>query len=198
MGSLLANEHVLLVGVQHVTGMWVLRGMRMRAYFSALKVEAADALKYGGLEGALQDAQQLAVGSPAGCLAAAKPKRRGSTETSVMEWAREIEQQLMASGRLWAMEADGTVGLGMPQLQFVRGGDFASALSEAAMAKLAEVRRELREVGADIALITPVHRNVPLSAQQPIRESGVALLIAFVVSAQMPARRGVGFIGFDF
>ena len=32
MGSLLANEHVLLVGVQHVTGMWVLRGMRMKAY----------------------------------------------------------------------------------------------------------------------------------------------------------------------
>ena len=24
-------EHVLLVGVQHVTGMWVLRGMRMKA-----------------------------------------------------------------------------------------------------------------------------------------------------------------------
>ena len=58
------------------------------------------------------------------------------------------------------------------------GGDFASALSEAATAKLAEVRRELREIGAEIALITPVHRNVPLSAQQPIRESGVAMLIA--------------------
>ena len=89
----------------------------MRAYFSALKVEAADALKYGGMEAALQDAQQLAVGSSAGCLAAAKPKRRGSTETSVMEWAREIEQRRMASGRSWAMAAHGTVGLGMPQQQ---------------------------------------------------------------------------------
>ena len=61
------------------------------------------------------------------------------------------------------------------------GGDFASALSEAAKAKLAEVRRELREVGAEIALITPVHRNVPLSAQQPIRESGAALAHWLVV-----------------
>ena len=74
MGRLLANEHVLLVGVQHVTGMWVLRGMRMRTYFSAIKVETADAMKYGGLECALQDAQQLAVACvlplpPAGCLA---------------------------------------------------------------------------------------------------------------------------------
>ena len=121
MGSLLANEHVLLVGEQHVTGMWVLRGMRMKAYFSALKVEAADASKYGGLEGALHDAQQLAVGSPAGCLAAVKPKRRGSTETSVMEWAREMEQQFMASGKLWALRSDGTLGLGMPQQTTVCG-----------------------------------------------------------------------------
>ena len=100
----------------------------------------------------------------------------------MQEWAREIDQQLMSSGRLWVMAADGTVGLGMPQLQFVGGGDFASALSEAARAKLAEVRRELREVGAEIAPITPVHRNVPLSAQQPIRESGAALLIGGVSS----------------
>ena len=62
------------------------------------------------------------------------------------------------------LRADGTVGLDMPQLQFVAGGDCSSALSEAAKAKLAEVRRELREVGDEIALITP-HRNVPLSAQ---------------------------------
>ena len=62
LGSLLAYEHVLLVGVQHVTGMRVLRGMGMRAYFSALKIDPADATRFGGLEGALQDAQQLAVG----------------------------------------------------------------------------------------------------------------------------------------
>ena len=60
--------------------------------------------------------------------------------------------------------------------QLVAGGDFSSALSEAAKAKLAEVRQELREVGEEIELITP-HRNVPLWAQQPIRESGAALLI---------------------
>ena len=40
--------------------------------------------------------------------------------------------KLMSTGKLWALAADGTVGLGMPQLQFVGGGDFASALSEAA------------------------------------------------------------------
>ena len=171
--------------------------MRMRSYFSALKVEAADAAKFGGMEGALQDAQQLAVGSPAGCLAAAKPRQKSSTETSVMGWAREMEQQFMASGKLWAVRVDGTVGLGMPQQQFVAGGDFASALSEAAKAKLADVRRELREVGAEIALITPVHHNVPLSAQQPIRESGAVLLIGGVSSdasspAVMPMLRTMG------
>jgi hypothetical protein len=177
LGSLLPSEHVLLIGVQHVTGMWVLRGMRMRAYFSALKVEAADAIKYGGLQGALHDAQHLAVGSPAGCLAVGKPKRRYATDTSVMEWVREMEQKLMPSGQLWAVQADGTVGIGMPQQQFVSGGDFASALSEAARAKLAEVKCELQEVGEEIALITPSNRNVPLSSQQPIRESGAAVLI---------------------
>ena len=87
----------------------------------------------------------------------------------------------MASGKLWAVQADGTEGLGMPQLQFVAGGDFSSALSEVAKAKLAEVGQKLREVGEEIALITPL-RNVPLSAQQPVRESGAALLIGGVSS----------------
>ena len=59
MGSLLQNEHVLLVAVQHVTGMWVVRGMRMKAYFAAVKIEAADAVKYGSLMAALNDAQHL-------------------------------------------------------------------------------------------------------------------------------------------
>ena len=110
----------------------------------------------------------------------------------------------MASGKLWALRADGTVGVGMPQQhqQFVAGGDFSSALLEAAKAKLAEVRRELREVGDEIALITP-HRNVPLSAQQPIRESvsGAALLIGGVRSDAsspevMPLLRTMGFSPF--
>ena len=64
MGSLLQYEHVLLVAVQHVTGMWVVRGMRMKAYFAAVKIEAADALKYGSLMAAHNDAQHLVVGSP--------------------------------------------------------------------------------------------------------------------------------------
>ena len=36
MGRLLANEHVLLVGVQHVTGMWVLRGKVFLFYLPSL------------------------------------------------------------------------------------------------------------------------------------------------------------------
>ena len=51
LGSLLPTERVLLVTVQHVTGMWILRGMRMKAYFAAIKVEAADAAKFGSLVG---------------------------------------------------------------------------------------------------------------------------------------------------
>ena len=167
--------------MQHVTGMWVLRGMRMTSYFAALRVEAADAAKFNGIEAALQDAQQLAVMSPAGCLAISRPGRKSQTKITVSEWAKEMEQQHMASGKLWAMRADGTEGLGMPQLQFVTGGDFSSALSEVAKAKLAEVRKELREVGEEFALTTPL-RNVPLSAQQPVRESGAALLIGGVSS----------------
>ena len=52
MGRLLDSEHVLLIGVQHVTGMWVLRALRkrMRQYFSALKVEQADADWCNGME----------------------------------------------------------------------------------------------------------------------------------------------------
>ena len=82
MGSLLPKEHVLLVAVQHVNGTWVLRGMRMGAYFSAIRVEATDAAKYGSVKAALLDAQQLAVGIPAGSVALAKPRRRGATETT--------------------------------------------------------------------------------------------------------------------
>ena len=79
LGSLLPTEHVLLVAVQHVTGMWVIRGMRMKAYFAAIKVEAADAVKFGSLGAALTDAQHLAVGSPVGCIAVAKPRRKTPT-----------------------------------------------------------------------------------------------------------------------
>ena len=181
MSKLLANAHVLLVGVQHVTGMWVLRGMQMKAYFSALKVEAASAHKFGGIANAMQDALQLAVASP---VPVGKPKRRGATETTVQEWAREVELRLMSTGSLWTAAVDGTVGLGLRTAPVCYGGrlhgwlDFATASSEAATAKLAEVRRELLEVGAEIASTTPVQRNVPLSAQQPIRESGAAKLIA--------------------
>ena len=120
----------------------------------------------------------------------------------MQEWAREMEQQLMSSGKLWAAAADGTVGLGMHQLQFVVGGNFTSALSEAATTKLAEVRRELREVGAEIALTTPSQRNVPLSAQRPIGEASAARLIGGVSAdasspAVMPMLRTMGFSPFQ-
>ena len=61
MGKLLKDEHVLLVGVQHVTGMWVLRGMRMKSYFTALRVEAADAAKFNGIEAALLSSSLLCL-----------------------------------------------------------------------------------------------------------------------------------------
>ena len=197
MVSLLAREHVLLVGVQHVSGMWVLRGMRMGAYFSALKVEATEVAKFGSMKEALQDAQQLAVGSPASCLAAVKYRRRGSTEASVVEWAREMEHARVASGWLWAVQSDGTVGLGMPQHQFVAGGDFAPALSDAAKARLEDVRQELREVGAELEMLTPAHRgviavyrSVPLSAQQSAGGSEAVLLTGGVGSDASPPAVG--------
>ena len=77
MGSLLAKEHVLLVGVQHVSGMWVLRGMRMGAYVAALRIVAREVGRCGSLKQALQDAQQLAVGFLNGGPAAAKARRKG-------------------------------------------------------------------------------------------------------------------------
>ena len=88
----------------------------------------------------------------------------------------------------------------MPQQQFVAGGDFSSALSELAKAKLADVRQELREVGKEIALITP-SRNVPLSEQQAVRESGAAVFIggasADASSPEvMPLLRTMGFSPF--
>ena len=129
MGSLLAKELLLplLVGVQHVSGMWVLRGMRMGAYLSAIKVEATEVVRFGGLKEALQDAQQLAVGSPADCLTAVRLRQKGSTVASVVEWAREMEHALVTSGWLWVVQSDGTVGLGMPQHQFVAGGDLVTS-----------------------------------------------------------------------
>ena len=201
LGSLLPTEHVLLVAVQHVTGMWVIRGMRMKAYFAATKAEAADAAKFGSLGAALTDAQHLAVGSPVGCIAVAKPKRKTAVETTIFLWAREMEQRYMATGKLWVMQANGTRGIGMPQQQYVMGGDFATALSTVAAAKLVEVRRELREVGEEIALVTPVNRNVPLAAQQLIRESGAAVLLGgsstdATSPAVLPLLRTMGFSPF--
>ena len=165
MPSLLPTEHVLLVAVQHVTGMWVLRGMRMKAYFAVIMLEKRDAAKFGSMQSAYNDAQHRAVSSPAGCVVAMKARRKSATETTVNEWAREMESDLMASGRLWETQGDGRVGIGMPQQQFIAGGDFATALSAVAAEKLQEVRRELREVDREISLVTPDSRNVPLSAQ---------------------------------
>ena len=89
----------------------------------------------------------------------------------------------------------------MPQQQYVMGGDFATASSTVAAAKLVEVRRELREVGEEIALVTPVSRNVPLAAQQLIRESGAAVLLGgssadATSPAVLPLLRTMGFSPF--
>ena len=96
--TLLKEEHVLLVAVQHVTGMWVIRGMRMKAYFAAVKLEKSDAANFGSIGNALTDAQQLAVSSPAGCVAVAKPRRKSAQETTVSEWARKMEQGYIVHG----------------------------------------------------------------------------------------------------
>ena len=112
MGKLLDSEHVLLIGVQHVTGMWVLRALRMRQYFLALKVEQADAERCNAMENALKDAQQLAVDSPSECLAVHKASRKSATGVTVAEWAREIGKWsssscVMASRKLWAKSMGG-------------------------------------------------------------------------------------------
>jgi hypothetical protein len=93
------------------------------------------ALRFGSLGNALTDAQHLAVSSPVGCIAVAKPRRRSAADTTVVEWAKEMEQSYMATGRLWAVQGNGASGIGMPQQQFVAGGDFATALSAVAAAK---------------------------------------------------------------
>jgi hypothetical protein len=127
VGSLLPKEHVLLVAVQHVDGLWVLRGMRIGAYFSAIKVEAADVVKYGSVNAAVLDAQQLTVGMLDGNVATAKPRRIGATETTVAAWVRGVERRYLAAGSMWAHQGDGTEGLGMPQVQFVVGGDLVTS-----------------------------------------------------------------------
>ena len=105
------------LAVQRVDGLWVLRGMRIGAYFSAIKVEAADAVKYGSVNAAVLDAQQMTVGIPDGNVATAKPRWVGATETTVAEWVRGVERRYLAMGSMWASRGDGTEGLGMPQLQ---------------------------------------------------------------------------------
>jgi hypothetical protein len=164
-GSLLPKEHVLLVAVQRVDGLWVLRGMRIGAYFSAIKVEAADGVKYGSAHAAVLDAQRVTVGIPDGNVATAKPRRIGATETTVAEWVRGVERRYLATGVIWASRGDGTVGLGLPQLQFVVGGDFTAAATGWGEGMLASVRSELREVGDELALLTPIgHDPPPLGA----------------------------------
>ena len=129
-----------------------------------------------------------------------KPRRKSPAESTVAEWAKEMEQKYMTTGKLWAMRGDGTRGIGMPQQQYVSGGDFATALSTVAAAKLVEVRRELRQVGEEIAMVTPIQRNTPLSVQQRVSESGAAVLLggsaAGATSAVLPLLRTMGFSPF--
>ena len=63
--------------------------------------------------------------------------------------------RLYGYGQAVGVRGDGTDGIGMPQQQFIAGGDFATALSAMAAAKLLDVRRELREVDRETTLITP-------------------------------------------
>jgi hypothetical protein len=175
VGSLLPREHVLLVAVQRTDGLWVLRGMRIGAYFSAIKVKATDVVKYGSADAAVLDAQQLAVGIPDGNVATAKPRRVGATETTVTEWVREVERRYLATGGMWATQGDGTEGLGMPQLQYVVGGDFTAASTGWGEGRLASVRLELREIGDELALLTPVGHVPPPSERGQASGTSLAL-----------------------
>ena len=180
VGSLLPYEHVLLVAVQRVDGLWVLRGMRIGAYFSAMRVENEDAVKHGSAKQAVLDAQQMVGDMPSGNVATAKPRRIGSTETTVAEWVRGVERRYLAMGYLWSSRGDGTEGLGMPQLQFVVGGDFATAdaLAVRGEGSIAEVRLELRDVGDELALLSPAGHDSPPLEQQPADGASLALLDA--------------------
>ena len=175
--SILQAEHVLLVAVQHVTGMWVLRGMRMKAYIDAVMLEKRDTARWGGMQNAHNEAQLQAVGSLADGMPAPKARRRSATEVSVNKWARGMEASFMTSGKMWSVQSDGSAGMGMPQQQFISGGVFATALSAGAADRLREVQRELSEVDREITLVTPDGRNVPLSAQQGSRDAGAARLL---------------------
>ena len=116
-------------------------------------------------------------GVPSGNVATAKPRRVGSTETTVAEWVRGVERRYLATSYLWSGREDGTEGLGMPQLQFVVGGDFATAdtLAVGGEGRIAEVRLELREVGDELALLSPVGGDAPPLGQQPTEEASLAL-----------------------
>ena len=138
------------------------------AYVTALKTEALEVARCGGLKQALQDAQQLAVGSAAGDFAVVKRRRKGSTEALVVEWAREMERELASSGWLWEAKSDGTVGLGLPQNQFVSGGVFATVLPDAAQDRLEDVRRELGGAGNGPIRLATAHRGVPISTRPPV------------------------------
>ena len=98
--------------------------------------------------------------------AAAKARRKDLAEASVVEWARGMEQDLVALGWLWAVQANGTRSLGIPQHQFVAGGDFPTALPDAARERLEDVRRELREVREELAMLTPTYHGMPPLVRQ--------------------------------
>ena len=180
VGSLLHEEHVLLVAVQRVDGVWVLRGMRIGAYFSAMMVEAADVAKYGSAKLAVLNAQQMAVGMPSENVATAKPRRIGPAEATVAEWVRGMERRYLTTGYMWSSQGDGTEGLGMPQLQFVVGGDFttADALAVWVEGRITDVRLELRDVGDELALLSPVGHDSPPVEQRPAGGASLALLDA--------------------
>jgi hypothetical protein len=123
----------------------------------------------------MHNTQQMTVGIPNENVATAKPRRVGATETTVAEGVRGVERRYLATGRMWASRGDGTEGLGMAQLQYVVGGDFTAASTGWGEGRLASVRLELREVGDELALLTPVSHEAPSLEQQPASGSSRAL-----------------------
>ena len=196
MPKVLEDEHVLTVALQHPSGRWVVRSIRMRTYFAAIKVEHADGLKHGSRQGAAFDAQQFAV-RPLG--RRTKPRVDKASQV-VRDYAVEKEQEFMASGELWARRADGMPGWGLPQQYFIAGGEFVSAPSRPQAEELARVQQQLVSARAELVSLSPRsaarNNNIPLSAlvrsDQCKRDKGLCQWCRCTAGASTGLARPVG------